>query len=240
MPGSGWRGWRAADHLSREAWARYAQIREPIFGAAVESLEKRMTMKSTARIRRSSALAAAFILIFLTSKSYGAHVVIGLNCGYSSTLRDVRYGESYLEYTAPKLKACFSSSVGIVFRNHFSLIVETFVQEFDEVHHYLSNTGDVISGSSGAKFLYFGLSLEYRFFRDIRRSWNPYINVGAYTSLYLNLFGLGSPEYPKNGCFRAAVGTRIKLAGPLYLNPQVVYFSGSSSVSFQAGLDFIF
>lgn len=200
-------------------------------------------MKTTARILRSSALSATFILVFLTFKSYGAHLLIGFKYGYSSALTEVRYNKYYQDYTAPKLKACRSISIGIVSENHLSFMGEAFVQKFDEVNHNISdisNVGDTISGSYGTDFLYIGLSLEYRFFRDIRRSWNPYITVGAYTLFYLNLFGGGPPEYPKTGCVKAAMGTRIRVAGPLYLNPQVAYFSGSSSVSFQADLDVIF
>jgi hypothetical protein len=197
-------------------------------------------MKTTARILRSSALSATFILVFLTFKSYGAHLLIGFKYGYSSALTEVRYDKYNLDYTAPKLKACRSISIGIVSENHLSLIGEAFVQKFDEVNHYISNVGDATSGSYGTDFLYIGLSLEYRFFKDIARSWNPYITVGAFALFYLDLFGGGPPEYPKAGCVKAAMGTRIRVAGPLYLNPQVAYFSGSSSVSFQAGLDVIF
>lgn len=197
-------------------------------------------MKTTARSLRSSALAASFVLVFLTVKSYGTQVLIGLNYGYSSALTQVRYDQYSLDYyTSPKLKACLSSSIGIAFNTHFSLIAEWFRQEFDEVNHYMSDAGDVVSGSSSTEFDYFGLSLEYRFFKDIRRSWNPYFNVGAYGLFYLDLFGGGAPEYPKTVCFKAAAGARIRVAGPLYFNPLVAYYSGSSSVSFQAGLGLI-
>jgi hypothetical protein len=113
------------------------------------------------------------------------------------------------------------------------------MQRFDEVYHYISDVGDDVSESYSTKFFYFGPSLEYRFFKDIRRSWNPYLSVGAYALLYLDLFNFGAPEYPKTVCFKAAAGARIRVAGPLYFNPQVAYYSGSSSVSFQAGLSLI-
>lgn len=196
-------------------------------------------MKTAARIFRSSSLAAAIVLVLLTTNSYGARLSFGLSYGYSSALTQIRYDAGYLDYTSPKLKACVSSSAGIVFDGHFSLFAEAFIQDFDEVYHYMSTGGDAVSGAYGTKFCYIGLSLEYRFFRDFRRSWNPYLNVGVYGLLYLDLFGSGPPSYPRTACFQAAVGTRIRVAGPLYLNPQVAYFSGSSSVSVQAGLSLI-
>ena len=198
-------------------------------------------MKPTARILRLSALSATFILVLLTFKSYGAHLLIGFKYGYSSALTEVRYDKYGLDYTVPKLKTCRSVSIGIVSDNHLSIIGEAFVQKFDEVRHYITYVGnDATYGPYGTDFLNLGLSLEYRFFKEIARSWNPYINIGAFALFYLDLFGGGPPEYPKTVCFKAAMGTRIRVAGPLYLNPQVAYFSGTSSVSFQAGLDVIF
>lgn len=37
----------------------------------------------------------------------------------------------------------------------------------------------------------------------------------------------------------AAEGARIRVTGPLYFNPQVAYYSGFSSASFQAGFGLI-
>ena len=196
-------------------------------------------MKTTARTLRVSSLAAALVLVFLTATGYGAHITFGLSYGYSAGLTQVRYDSYNVDYTSPRLRACASTSVGIVFNGHVSLFAEAFIQQYDEVYHAMSNGGGAVSESSGTKFSYFGLSLEYRFFRDLRRSWNPYIDVGIYGLLYLDFFGFGPPAYPKTGCFKAAVGTRIRVAGPLFLTPQVAYFSGSSSVSFQAGLNLI-
>jgi hypothetical protein len=196
-------------------------------------------MKTMARILRASGFAAALVLVFLAAPGYGFHFAFGLSYGYSANLTQVQYDPYYAGYTSPKLKTCASTSAGIVFNGHISLFAEAFIQKYDEVSHYLSAGGDAVSGSYRTDFAYFGVSLEYRFFRDFRRSWNPYIDVGIYGLFYLDLFGLGPPAYPKTGCFKVAAGTRIRVAGPLFLTPQVAYFSGSSSISLQAGLNLI-
>jgi hypothetical protein len=108
--------------------------------------------------------------------------------------------------------------------NHVSLLGDMFTQK--------SNDDDLT-------FTYFGLSVEYRFFKNIARFWNPYISVGASFLFYLD-FGGGPPDYPKTAAIQATAGTRIRLGGPIYLNPQVAYNSGSSGVSFLIGLDMIF
>jgi hypothetical protein len=210
-----------------------------MLSAEIESLKGRWTMKTTAKILRASGLDAALVLVFLTATGYGAHVTFGSSYGYSAGLTQVRYDAYDVDYTSRKLRSCVSTSAGIVFNGHVSLFAEAFTQQYNEVYHAMSNGGGAVSESSGTKFSYFGVSLEYRFFRDFRRPWNPYVDVGIYGLFYLDLFGSGPPAYPKTGSFKAAAGTRIRVAGPLFLTPQVAYFSGSSSVSFQVGLNLI-
>ncbi len=137
------------------------------------------------------------------------------------------------------MKSCSAYSIGIAFAKNISVSVEMFKQQYDEVEHDLLPAGDVIGSTWNTSFAYFGAALEYRFFEDIRRSWNPFISVGVYTLLSLNLFGVGPPEYPDTVSVKVALGTRVRLDKMLYFNPRILFISGSSCVAFQAGLELI-
>jgi hypothetical protein len=133
--------------------------------------------------------------------------------------------ETYGSYLTPKMKSCSAYSVGIAFAKNISVSVEMFKQRYDEVEHDLLPAGDVIGSTWNTSFAYFGAALEYRFFEDIRRSWN--------------LFGVGPSEYPDTVSVKIALGTRVRLDKMLYFNPRILYISGSSCVAFQAGLELI-
>lgn len=63
---------------------------------------------------------------------------------------------------------------------------------------------------------------------------------GAALALALVLSVLtSSGQYPEIISLNVALGTRLRIAGPLSLNPSVAYVSGISSLSLRAGLGFI-
>jgi hypothetical protein len=211
----------------------------------------RQIMKTTARILRAMAVTATFVLVFFASKSYGASNAFKLTSfggGYSFVLKDVRYQESGQGYLAPRMKACLFSSFGLVTDGHMGIMLDGFVQFYDEIYHNLSDVGPSTILHDSTALLNFGVSFEYIIFRDINRSWNPYVNVGAFFSVPLNakfniLDGFVYPNYPRKGeraGFKAAVGTRVRISRTVYLSPQVTYLSPVSVVSFQVGVDLIF
>jgi hypothetical protein len=89
--------------------------------------------------------------------------------------------------------------------------------------------------------------LEYRLFKDIGKAINPYLGFGVYglfdpsfdMGFKFHLFGGGKGGYPGPKCFKAVLGTRIRVSGPFYINPRISYYSGFSGLSFQAGVDLI-
>jgi len=208
-------------------------------------------MKTTARILRAMAATATFALVFLASKSYGASNAFKLASfggGYSFVLKDVRYQESGQGYLAPRMNTSLFCSFGLVTDGHIGIMLDGSVQFYNEVYHNLSDVGPPTTLHNSTALLNFGVSFEYIIFRDINRSWNPYVNVGGFFLVPLNakfdLFnGLVYPNYPRKGeraGFKAAVGTRIRISRTVYLSPRVTYFSPISIVSFQVGIDLIF
>jgi hypothetical protein len=204
-------------------------------------------MKKKEGILQSSVLTAVFAIVFLTAKGCSADVLgmIGIGYGFPLALTEVRYddstgGSGYGYYSSPRLKGCLLVSIGFISTDHFGFILEAFDHKYSEALHRKSSAADVIIDSYDQSFAYLGFALEYRLFKGLQRYWNPYINVGAFISLNVfNPYDLGSPEYPQTSCLKVALGTKIRVTGPFYLNPRVSYISGSQSLLFQAGLELI-
>jgi hypothetical protein len=198
--------------------------------------------RSTTKIRAGfigcRAAAAVLVLSAFAAPSYGAGVLLGSSGGYSFALSEMRYNESAWGYTTPRLSECYAFTLGVLFDGHIALKGQMLVQRYASVDHPASSPASPVVNSKDG-FPYLGADLEYRFFDDLGRRWNPYIGVGIYGLIYLDFFGSGPPTYPRTTCFKAEAGTRIRLAGPLYLNPSVAYHSGYSGLSFEVGLDLV-
>lgn len=193
-------------------------------------------MESSRGDLRRTALAIAVVLILTTLHSYGADFVIGAGGGYSLAFKERRIllYEGTMERLA-KPRECLSASIGLSMRNRISLIAEFLYQRYDAIDRTYPEGTLITTWHFGDPIYYVGVSLEYRLFEEVRRSWNPYFSCGFFKLLYL----WGAPEYPSSVSIKLGVGTRIRLSGPLYLNPRVAYISGISGLSFQAGLDLI-
>ena len=194
-------------------------------------------MKGMKRFSGMAALLTVGVLTVGVVESYGMDVIFGSDIGRSFTLSTYRYDEYGDIYLTPELKMCMTCVIGFNLAGNFSLFAEAQVQRYEEIYHPFSGGPSAIS--HGRSFAYVGGSLEYRFFRNVRRTWNPYLRFGVYGLLYLNLFGAGAPEYPRTASVGISAGTRIRLAGSLYLDPRLLYMSGSSSVALLVGLDLI-
>lgn len=207
-------------------------------------------MKTRGRVLRSTALPVVFVLFFLAPAIHAASnafKLTGLGGGYSFLLKDVRYQESDHGYVAPKMGPCLGLSFGLVTDGHIGIILDGSVQFYDEVYHNLTDVGEPTPVIDSTALLHFGASLEYSFFRDVGRVWNPYVSFGGFFIVPLDVVyfidGSNPPDYPRKGekaGFQASAGTRIRMSRSVYLNPRVVYYSGISIVSLQVGIDLIF
>jgi hypothetical protein len=194
-------------------------------------------MTGTPKGVRSIGAALVLIAGFVTVPGFAVDFVIGAGGGYSLALTERRmglYGEGTVERLAEP-RACLSASLGLSFRGHFSLVAEFHHQWVDAVDRTYPGGEIIATWPNTEPFAYLGLSLEYRLFEDVRKSWNPYFSFGVYGLLWL----FGPPEYPSSTSFKMAAGAKIRLTGPLFLNPRVAYYSGMSGLSFQVGLDLI-
>ncbi len=185
-----------------------------------------------ARTLRSVVLATLFILSAATLQGYCADFILGAGLGYSLPMSSTLYGSHPAGYVTRSLKTCSIQSIGVA-GGHFGLFLEGCVQKYSE------SWAGYGAAYSHENFLYLGAAMEYRFYSDIRRIINPYVGLGAFALFYLDLFGSGPPEYPKTGSINFSVGTRIRLAKVLYLNPRMTYLTGSSALALQAGIDLI-
>jgi hypothetical protein len=208
-------------------------------------------MKRMTRVLRSTGLPAAIVLFLRATESYAesnAFKLTGLGGGYSFVLKDVRYLESDHGYLGPTMRPCLALSLGLVSDGHFGIIFDGVLQFYDEAYHNLTDVGPRTAVNDSAALLNLGVSLEFSLFRDIKRSWNPYVSFGGFIIVPLNneiyfIDGSNPPDYPRKGekaGFKAAVGTRIRMARSAYLNPRVVYYSGISILSVQVGIDLVF
>jgi hypothetical protein len=208
-------------------------------------------MKRMKRVLWATALPAAILLSFFAPKSYAASnafKLTGLGAGYSFVLKDVRYRESDRGYFGPTMRPCLALSLGLVSDGHFGIIFDGVLQFYDEVYHNLTDVGPRTTVNDSAALLNLGVSLEFSFFRDIKRSWNPYVSFGGFMIVPLNteihfIDGSYPPDYPRKGekaGFKAAAGTRVRMTRSVYLNPRVVYYSGTSILSVQVGIDLVF
>jgi hypothetical protein len=206
-------------------------------------------MKAVVKVLRSI-LATAFVLFFFAPGIHGASnafKLTGLGGGYSFLLKDVRYLESDQGYVAPKMGPCLGLSFGLVTDGHIGILLDGSVQFYNEIYHNLTDVGPTTTVHDSTALLRFGASLEYSFFRDVGRVWNPYVSLGGFFIVPLDveyfIDGSSRSDYPRKGekgGFQAAAGTRIRMSRSVYLNPRVVYYSGISIVSFQVGIDLIF
>lgn len=185
------------------------------------------------------ALAAVLLFSIFPFKGYGAKFMIGCGFGYSVSLKDKRIDTFGSVYRTARPGTCVNPSIGIMFRGHFSIAAEALYQNYGTADRLISDGTVVATWPAYNDFLYIGVTLEYRFFEEIRKSWNPYVSVGFYGYPQIGPFAGGPPYYPASGSINAGVGTRIRIAGPLYLNPRVAFVSGISSLSLRAGLDLI-
>ena len=207
-------------------------------------------MKTMVKVLRSTLLATAFVLFFAAPGIHGASnafKLTGLGGGYSFLLKDVRYQESGQGYVAPKMGPCLGLSFGLVTDGHIGIILDGSVQLYDEVYHNLTDVGEPTPVIDSTALIHFGASLEYSFFRDVGRVWNPYVSFGGFFLVPLDVVyfidGSSRADYPRKGekaGFQASAGTRIRMSRSVCLNPRVVYYSGISVVSFQVGIDLIF
>jgi hypothetical protein len=195
-------------------------------------------------------MATAFMLFFVAPEIHAASnafKLIGLGGGYSFLLKDVRYLESDQGYVAPTMGPCLGLSFGFVTDGHFGIILDGSVQFYKEIYRNLMDVGPPTTLYDSTALLHFGVSLEYSFFRDVGRVWNPYVSLGGFFIVPLDvdfdlINGSKPPDYPRKGekaGFQAAAGTRIRISRSVYLNPRVVYNSGISVVSLQVGIELI-
>jgi hypothetical protein len=208
-------------------------------------------MKTRGRVLRSTALPVVFVLFFLAPAIHAASnafKLTGLGGGFSFLLKDVRYLESDHGYVVPKMGPCLGLSFGLVTDGHIGIILGGSVQFYDEVYHNLMDVGEPTTVYDSTALLHFGASLEYSFFRDVKRVWNPYVSLGGFFIVPLDvefdfINGSNPPDYPRKGekaGFQASAGTRIRMSRSVYLNPRMVFYSGISIVSLQVGIDLIF
>lgn len=180
------------------------------------------------------ALASIIFLCVLTIKGFGANYFVGFGFGFSLPLKDARIATFPEYYRTAGPKESLNPSIGIIFNGHFSLAVEMLYQSYDAVDH--SHDGAAIqTWNNYSHFSHFGAVLEYRFFDDIRKPWNPYVSVAVYGPV-----SGGQEGYPDTPSFEVALGTRIKVARSLYINPKAGYVSGITSLSLRAALEYIF
>jgi hypothetical protein len=132
--------------------------------------------------------------------------------------------------------------------------VEVFKQAYDNVTHSerwtvfnwtvfngIEKTGIVKSITSNPdNFVYIMIGADYRFFADIDRRFNPYLNLSFMALCYINIFGSGPPSYPNQYDFKCGAGIKYKLVPGILLNSNLSYFVGNSILSLQLGLEFCF
>jgi len=183
-------------------------------------------------------------------KKFGFDGAIGYYFGRSFNATEQKYGHYALggadvfEYFAtPELKTFHDFSCA-VFAKNFGLTFDFIQQKYDEIWHETLD-GVEIGKKSETEYVFYGLGLgiEYRFFADRNKRFNPYVSANAFGFSYFKLHIRGkkiNPDYPKRTDYRLAGGLRIKTISPIFVKAQLSYFPRNSILSFSAGLELIF
>ena len=86
-------------------------------------------------------------------------------------------------------------------------------------------------------FMYVGGSFDICLLPKSRLA--PYVGVGLLKLLYLNIFGNGPPDYPRNFETKVMAGARYRLGRRWNLDSGVGYFAGNRIFSVRLGLEFL-
>ena len=186
-------------------------------------------MKTRQNGVRLFAVAGAILTAVAVPMAYPADIFVGTGFGLSLSVPDRSDRRTILPFPSYRLKWGTISLIGVVLPGHASFFAEVMVQGYRRVVYPEPSSNEVILG--------FGGSVELRLFEDMRKTFNPYFQMGMG---FLSGTGGGSTssrkDYPPTASARIAVGARVRVAKALYFDPSVSFISGSQSLLFRARL----
>jgi len=176
-------------------------------------------------------LAVSLFLLICRNQGLSADLYFGYYNGYSLALNCQRFYAQFF----PK-------------ESIFGFSVEVFKQAYDAVVHSeramffngIKTAMEKSSRSDKHNFWYIMIGSDYRFFADIDKKFNPYLNLSFMALCYINIFGGDPPSYPDEYDLKCGAGIKYKLIPGILLNTNLSYFVGNSILSLQMGAEFCF
>jgi hypothetical protein len=186
-------------------------------------------MRTRPKKFRSWCAVAILLIAGTVPGAYAADIVVGTGFGFSLSVAGHPDIRTLLPLPSYEPKWGSMSSIGVVLPRHSSLLAEVLVQGYDRLFVFDPNPHGVLAG--------LGAALEFRLFADIRKTLNPYGRIGMGLLFRTSSISPSTGEdYPTAVSLRLGIGARLRLAKAFYFDPSVSFFSGSSSLLFQAGL----
>lgn len=194
-------------------------------------------------IKKALVTAGTLLALFLAAgREASGAVGIWVGYGYGFSNSSKQYEQEtfwdYSSYATRTMKASLDYRVRISSKKSpVGFSFEVYTQDYEEAYVELYQGMEQRRERYKERFGYCGGTLDYSFFP--KRKLDPYIGLGLFGLLYIDLFGSGPPPYPATVALKLIGGVRYKLGRRVNIDASADYLPANGIVSLRMGLEFI-